>query len=221
MPIDEMQPARARRPATGGATGNSEKTGSTVQAAEGGPESQTADLQPVVYLVSACLLGMPSAYDGQGRLVTELLALAARGHVVPVCPEMAGGLPTPRPAAEIVGGSGEDVLEGRARVVTIEGQDVTDAYVQGAEVTLAAARRCGARLAVLKAHSPSCGSSQICDGSHAGRLVPGQGVTTALLRRAGLQVVSEENFAEHVSLPAPGAGREAPDAKHCGANSTD
>ena len=193
MRTDEMQPAQAR----------------------------TADPQPVVYLVSACLLGMPSAYDGQGRLVAELLALAAQGRVVPVCPEMAGGLPTPRPAAEIVGGSGEDVLEGRARVITIEGQDVTDAYVQGAQATLAAARRCGARLAVLKAHSPSCGSSQIYDGSHAGRRMPGQGVTAALLRRAGLQVVSEEDFRAHVAHHPPGARREASDAEQRGADSTD
>ena len=147
-----------------------------------------------VYLVSACLLGIPAAYDGRGRPMMELVALAAQGQAVPVCPEVAGGLSIPRPPAEIVGGSGEDVLDGRARVVTADGQDVTAAYLKGAEVALAAARRCGARVAVLKARSPSCGSRQIYDGSHTGCLVPGQGVAAALLRRAGLHVVSEERF---------------------------
>ena len=147
-----------------------------------------------VYLVSACLLGMPVAYDGRGRLVSELLVLAARGCVVPVCPEVAGGLPVPRPTAEIVGGSGEDVLDGRARVVTVAGEDVTEAYLRGAECALAAARRYGVRAAILKQRSPSCGSACIYDGTHEGKLVEGQGVTAALLRRHGVEVRSEENL---------------------------
>jgi uncharacterized protein YbbK (DUF523 family) len=147
-----------------------------------------------VYLVSACLLGMPLAYDGQGRLARELAPLVAQGRMVPVCPEVAGGLAIPRPCAEIVGGSGEDVLDGQARVVTADGQDVTAAYLEGAEAALATARRCGATKAVLKARSPSCGSSRIYDGSHTGRLVPGQGVAAALLCRAGLEIISEEEL---------------------------
>ncbi len=151
-----------------------------------------------VYLVSACLLGIPTAYDGEGRLVDELRALAAEGRAVPVCPEVAGGLPIPRPPAEVVGGSGEDVLDGKAKVVTIDGEDVTAAYIRGAEVALAVARRCGATTAVLKARSPSCGPSHIYDGTHSGVLVPGRGVTAALLRRAGLEVVSEEGLPGHL-----------------------
>jgi len=147
-----------------------------------------------IYLVSACLLGVPVAYDGQGRLSTTLLAAAAQGRVVPFCPEVAGGLPVPRPPAEIAGGSGDDVLDGRARVVTAGGEDVTEAYLRGAEAALTAARRYGAQVALLKACSPSCGARRIYDGSHAGRLVPGQGVTAACLRRAGLKVYSEEEF---------------------------
>lgn len=147
-----------------------------------------------VLLVSACLLGLPTAYDGRGRAVVELIALAARGCVVPICPEMAGGLPVPRPPAEIVGGSGEDVLEGRARVVTVEGRDVTAAYLRGAEKALETARRFGIQRAVLKERSPSCGTSLVYDGTHSGRLVPGQGVTAARLRRAGIKVVSEESL---------------------------
>lgn len=145
-------------------------------------------------LVSACLLGMRTTYDGDGRPVEALVRLAAQGQAVPVCPEVAGGLPVPRPPAEIVGGSGEDVLDGRARVLTIEGEDVTAAYIRGAEAALATAHRLGVQIAVLKAHSPSCGSSQIYDGTHSGRLIPGRGVAAALLRRAGIEVMSEEDL---------------------------
>jgi uncharacterized protein YbbK (DUF523 family) len=148
-----------------------------------------------VILVSACLLGLPTAYDGRGHPVAELVRLAALGRVIPVCPEVAGGLPVPRPPAEIVGGSGGDVLDGRARVLAAAGEDVTEAYIRGAEAALALVRRYGIRLAVMKARSPSCSPSGIYDGTHSGRLVPGEGVTVALLRRAGVVVVSEEEMA--------------------------
>lgn len=143
-------------------------------------------------LVSACLLGIPTAYDGSGALQTELLAWASRGQLVPVCPEVAGGLAIPRPPAEIVGGDGGDVLAGRARVVTVEGVDVTMAYVRGAEAALAVARRYDVELAILKQRSPSCGSSTIYDGSHSGRLVPGRGVTAAHLQSHDVLVKSED-----------------------------
>ncbi len=145
-----------------------------------------------VILVSACLLGLPIAYDGGGHAVAELVRLAALGRVVPVCPEVAGGLSVPRPPAEIAGGSGSDVLDGRARVLTPVGEDVTEAFLRGAEAALALVRRYGIRLAVMKARSPSCSPSGIYDGTHSGRLVSGEGVTAALLRREGVRVVSEE-----------------------------
>ena len=146
-------------------------------------------LRPV-YLVSACLLGFPTAYDGDARLRAGLIALAARVWVVPICPEMAGGLPVPRPPAEIVGGDGEDVLDGRARVVTVAGEDVTAAYLRGAERALTVVQRHGITMAILKQRSPSCGSRFIYDGTHSGSLKPGQGVTAALLRRHGVIVWS-------------------------------
>lgn len=146
-----------------------------------------------VYLVSACLLGIPTAYDGGARLKEKLLALAARGQVVPICPEAAGGLEIPRPPAEIVGGDGEDVLDGRARVVTVTGEDVTAAYLRGAEQALAAAQRYGVAAAILKQRSPSCGSRLIYDGTHSGRLKPGLGVAAALLRRHSIAAWSEED----------------------------
>jgi len=148
-----------------------------------------------IVLVSACLLGLPTAYDGRGHPEADLIRLAALGRVIPVCPEVAGGLLVTRPPAEILGGSGGDVLDGRARVLTAAGDDVTAAFLRGAEVALALVRRYGIRLAVMKARSPSCSPSGIYDGSHCGRLVPGEGVTVALLRRAGVTVVSEEEMA--------------------------
>jgi uncharacterized protein YbbK (DUF523 family) len=151
------------------------------------------------YLVSGCLLGIPCAYDGEARSVRELVALAAQGWAVPICPEVAGGLPIPRPTAEIVGGGGlfqsdgEDVLDGRARVVMVTGEDVSEAYMRGAERTLVAARRYGITTAILKQRSPSCGSTHIYDGTHSGRLITGRGVTAALLVRNGLTVWSESD----------------------------
>jgi uncharacterized protein YbbK (DUF523 family) len=153
------------------------------------------------FLVSACLLGVPCAYDGHGRLLLstenrrpaeELLALATRGFVLPVCPEVLGGLSIPRPTAEIVDGDGADVLVGQAHVVTIEGKDVTDAYVRGAEGALAVAKSHGVSVAILRQHSPSCGSKWIHDGMHSGGLREGQGVTAALLRRHGVTVWSQD-----------------------------
>jgi uncharacterized protein YbbK (DUF523 family) len=162
------------------------------------PESPTLPRADAVFagetfLVSACLLGIPCAYDGRGHLVEELLAFAARGLVVPVCPEVLGGLSIPRLPAEIVGEGGADVLVGRARVVTKEGRDVTDAYVRGAEGALAAATRHGVSVAILRQRSPSCGSKWIYDGTHGGILREGEGVTAALLRQHGVAVWSEDD----------------------------
>ena len=146
-----------------------------------------------IYLVSACLLGTPTTYDRRSHPQGELIALAAQGRVVPVCPEVAGGLPVPRSPAEIVGGDGDDVLDGRARVVTIAEEDVTGAYLRGAECALAVARRYGITMAILKQRSPACGVSRIYDGTHSRRLVAGQGVTAALLRRHGVTIWSEKS----------------------------
>jgi len=105
-----------------------------------------------------------------------------------------GGLPTPRPPAEIVGGDGDDVLEGRARVVSAAGEDVTAQFLAGAREALRLAGAVGAKAAILKERSPSCGSGAIYDGTFRGAVRAGQGVTAALLRRHGVQVFSEENW---------------------------
>ena len=145
-----------------------------------------------ILLVSACLVGIPCRYDGGSCPNDELQALAMQGGILPLCPEVLGGLSTPRPPAEIRGGDGGDVLEGRARVVNTEGRDVTTEFLAGAREALRAAQRWGIEVAILKARSPSCGVGQIYYGGFSGRLVEGDGVTAASLKREGIIVKSEK-----------------------------
>jgi uncharacterized protein YbbK (DUF523 family) len=146
-------------------------------------------------LVSRCLLGHRVRYDGGANGPFALLQRwQAEGRVVVLCPEVAGGLPTPRPAAEIPSGQGAQVLDGLLPVLTIDGDEVTTAFVAGAEQALALVRQHGIRLALLKARSPSCGNRENYDGSFGGVKVAGEGVTAAALRRAGVQVFSEEEL---------------------------
>jgi uncharacterized protein YbbK (DUF523 family) len=147
-------------------------------------------------LVSACLLGAPVRYHG-GDAASDhpvLRRWAREGRLVSVCPEQDGGLPTPRPPAEIIGGGGAAVLTRAAVVRTAAGVDVSDAYRRGADRALAAARAHGIRIAILKEGSPSCGSGTIYDGSFSGTRAPGDGVTAALLRSNGIHVFSEHEL---------------------------
>lgn len=143
-------------------------------------------------LVSACLLGQPVRYDGRASGHPDVLQRwQSEGLIVPLCPEVAGGLPTPRPPAEIPGGQGRAVLDGDAQVVTVGGEDVSGQFLAGAQIALALVRRHGIRIAILKSGSPSCGNQLTYDGTFSGTKVAGEGVTTALLRREGVQVFSE------------------------------
>ena len=143
-------------------------------------------------LISRCLLGHRVRYDGGASgPYAQLAQWQAEGRVIALCPEVAGGLPTPRAPAEIPGGQGAQVLDGTAPVMTVEGEDVTAAFVSGAHQALELVERHGIRIAILKANSPSCGNRQTYDGSFSGVKVEGQGVTAALLSRAGVQVFSE------------------------------
>lgn len=143
-------------------------------------------------LLSACLAGVECTYKAEGKPRAWAIDLVAQGRGVLVCPEVAGGLPIPRPEAEMQGGDGQDVLDGRAAVRDAHGTDVTAAYLSGASTAVAAAQRSGATVAVLKARSPSCGCGAVYDGSFANRLREGDGVAAAALKRAGLTVASDE-----------------------------
>lgn len=164
-------------------------------------------------LISACLLGRPVRYDGNGKRLDDprLDRWQAEGRLVPVCPELMGELSVPRPAAEIAGGSGADVLAGRARVVTATGEDVTAAFVAGAEAALDLARRSGCVHALLIDRSPSCGSVQIYDGTFSGRRLVGAGVTAALLAAHGIGVYADHEIDRLAAAMGSEAERE-PDA---------
>lgn len=136
-------------------------------------------------LVSACLLGIPCRYDGKSVASDSVLSLAARHHLVPICPEQLGGLPTPRQPAEIRGDT----------VQTQDGQDVTAQFARGARLAYDLARLCNCRHAILKQRSPSCGSARVYDGSFSGTLRDGEGLTAAYLRSHGIRVVDEDGAA--------------------------
>jgi len=163
-------------------------------------------------LVSACLLGHIVRYDGD-RLPFEspiLRRWAAEGRVIAVCPEVDGGLPTPRPPAEISqprGGS--SATGGAATVIDSAGRDVTPSFVTGADHAVAVARVRGVRIAVLKDGSPSCGTTYTYDGSFRGRRVPAPGVTASRLRDAGLRVFSEAQLEEAAVYLAELEGKSA------------
>ncbi len=136
-----------------------------------------------VKLISACLLGVNCRYDGTNCLQEEERVRAVREALIPVCPEQLGGLGTPRTPMQIIGGMGADVVDGTARVVNADGEDVTAHLLKGAEEVVKIATLLGIREAIMKRNSPSCGSDE--------RL---EGVTTALLRRKGMQVFTEETL---------------------------
>jgi uncharacterized protein YbbK (DUF523 family) len=149
-------------------------------------------------LVSSCLLGEAVRYHGgDAHCPSSILdRWREEGRLVSACPETAGGLPVPRPPAEITGGDGIAVLQGDAYVGDGTGADVTAAFLRGARATLETAVANGVRLAVLKDGSPSCATSYIHDGSFRAQRGPGQGVTAALLSQAGIRVFSERQLEE-------------------------
>ena len=136
-------------------------------------------------LVSACLLGVRCNHLGEASTSAAVVSLGRRHRLVAVCPETAGGLPTPRPAAE---------MQPDGTVRTEAGADVTDAYRRGAAQAVRLAAAAGASAAVLKARSPSCGCHEIYDGSFTRTRVPGEGVTARALREAGITVESDEDI---------------------------
>ena len=142
-------------------------------------------------LISACLLGFECKYSGGSNALdaAALAALRERFRLIPVCPESAGGLPTPRPPSERRDG----------KVINELGQDVTEEYRKGAETALYLARRYGCTRALLKERSPSCGSGAIYDGSFTGSLVPGDGVAAESLKAAGIGVYGESRIKELLS----------------------
>lgn len=135
-------------------------------------------------LCSACLLGIKCRYDGKSKPNKKVIKLAKKEFLIPVCPEQLGGLPTPREAAEQKG----------KRVITKSGKDVTKAFQRGARQVFRLAKLLGIKEAILKQRSPSCGCGQIYDGTFSGKVIKGNGVTTAFLKKNRIKVISDEDF---------------------------
>ena len=143
-------------------------------------------------LISACLLGENCKYNGGNNAdaicAGELAKLRQIYELIAVCPEYLGGLTTPREPAEICS---------NGRVITkFSGCDVTLEFLSGAQICIDIARENGCKIAVLKERSPSCGSGEIYDGSFTGRLVGGDGIATAALKKLGVRIVGESALAE-------------------------
>ena len=147
----------------------------------------------VKVLVSACLMGERVRYDGAKVPFNSAILNRWKdyGLIVPFCPEVAGNLPVPRPPAEIIKGTGKDVLEKNTGVFNINGQNVTESFIKGAREALRIVKEMQIKMAILKDGSPSCGKNSIYDGSFSGSKRPGKGVTTALLEKNGISVFSE------------------------------
>jgi len=147
-------------------------------------------------LCSACLLGINCKYDGKNNLdktPNSLLEEYKKGNLIPICPEQLGGLSTPRTASETTG-DGKEVLDGKAKVITEDKKDVTKNCIKGAEEILKIAKSLNIKEAIFKQRSPSCGSGQIYDGTFSGKLIKGDGVAAALLKRNNIKVISEEEL---------------------------
>ena len=139
-------------------------------------------------IVSACLCGHICRYDGARLQHPRLAALAATGLAVPICPEVLGGLPTPRAPCELI----------RGRACTADGRDLTDMFMAGAARVLEIAGAHAIRTAILKERSPSCATNHIYDGSFSGRLIPGMGLTALLLQQNGLTLFNESNIPQNL-----------------------
>lgn len=145
-------------------------------------------------LVSACLLGHKVKYNCGSNKNDLLLKYNERGHFLAVCPECFSMLPVPRPPMEIQGGTGKKLLAGRAKAQDKNGMDTTQYLLTGAEKVLKIAKAYNAKFAILKESSPSCGVKKIHSGHFDGKKIKGQGVTTALLVKNGIEVFSEQEI---------------------------
>ncbi|EOH96295.1 DUF523 domain-containing protein [Enterococcus pallens] len=150
--------------------------------------------------ISACLAGVCCRYDGNHNQIDSLKQLVEEKKAIIVCPEVLGGLSTPRTPAEIVGGDGFDVWKGQAKVIDRTGKDVTAAFKAGAIKAYQEFQKLDVTRLILKERSPSCGSQLIYDGSFSGIRITGVGVATAYFINRGIKVFSEENWQKEEAM---------------------
>lgn len=151
-------------------------------------------------IVSACLLGLNTKYDGTTNAHALIQKYSSSGKFIPVCPEQLGGLPTPRVPVEIIAGSGQDVLAGLCTIQGEQGEVVTREFILGAIEVVKIVEMVRISAAILKERSPSCGVNHIYDGSFTHRIKSGQGVTAAMLKEHNIPVCSEEDLTEEMLL---------------------
>lgn len=144
-------------------------------------------------LVSACLLGLSTRYDGQSKPKKAVFEFLRENGLapIPICPEQLAGLPTPRPQTFFKKGDGSAVLEGKGIAVSIDDKEMNDTFIRGAKEALKVAKVSGCKEALLKERSPSCGVHEIYVGD---RICKGKGVTSALLEKNGFKIFSEEDL---------------------------
>lgn len=147
-----------------------------------------------MFIISACLCGVNCKYSGGHNFNKKIFDIFKNGNGVLICPEQLGGLSTPRVPCEIVGGSAEDVLKGNAEVISKDGHKCTEEFIKGAEEALRIAKAIGAKKAILKAKSPSCGCGSVYSGEFNGEIVKGDGITTLLFKENGINVETEEEY---------------------------
>lgn len=133
-------------------------------------------------------------WNGESKPCQEVIDLVKQGKAIPVCPEQLGGLKTPRIPQEIQNRTGKDVLDGKCKVVNKNGKDVTKQFIKGAEETLKIAKLVNAKEFIAKSKSPSCGCGLTYDGTFSGKLIKGDGVTVALLRKNGIKIINEKEY---------------------------
>jgi uncharacterized protein YbbK (DUF523 family) len=158
-------------------------------------------------LLSACLAGVNCVYDGTNKFHPVFSRMMKTNKAIIFCPEVLGGLKIPHSPSEILEGSGEDVWEGRAKVFSRDGEDVTPFFIKGARKVLELVQRHGIKKAIMKSKSPSCGCGMIFDGTFSRTLVSGDGVTTALLKKNGIEVTSDVEYLLRKQHRAKSIGR--------------
>jgi uncharacterized protein YbbK (DUF523 family) len=150
-----------------------------------------------MYLISSCLCGVNCKYSGGNNFNKRCLDLVKSGKGILVCPEQLGGLSTPRKPSEIIGKS-ENILEGIDKIIDKSNIDVTKEFLKGAQETLKIANLYNIKKAILKEGSPSCGVNYVYDGSFTGKKIKGHGLTTEILIRNGIEVISDIDFMEEI-----------------------
>jgi len=151
-----------------------------------------------MYLISACLCGVNCKYSGENNLNEDCINLLEQDQAILICPEQLGGLTTPRDPAEIIGNAKSIINEGIGKIITNKGEDVTAAFLRGGKETFKIAKSSGIIAAILKEGSPSCGCNYVYDGTFSGEKIKGEGITCVMLKDAGIEVISDEEYSKKI-----------------------